>query len=353
MTDVRATRGLQHARNLAIKSVRHNGVVLILIGIHIAAAILLSAIYGFHIDLSPSGQISSYASAYFLFFSALYLFRLLKDRPEKPTSHLLDWMSEKRIVERVAMAAPILIALSFFMASFGTLKSAIPDIAPYQLDPILADIDRTIHGTDPWRLLHPLTGHPLVSYILNVIYHFWMVAFYMALIVFAATLNSPVLRKQFFIAFVLCWALLGNLAAILLSTVGPCFYFDFYGDPRFNPLMEYLHSANQVHRLAALEVQATLLSWSKADMPGLGRGISAMPSMHVSIACLLALLAAQFSWRWGLVGFLFLATIMIGSVHLGYHYAIDGYVSLLATPVIWRASRWLAVQSFKLAPSAP
>lgn len=31
---------------------------------------------------------------------------------------------------------------------------------------------------------------------------------------------------------------------------------------------------------------------------------------------------------------------MIGSVHLGWHYAIDGYVSILAVIVIWKAVGW-------------
>ncbi len=66
-----------------------------------------------------------------------------------------------------------------------------------------------------------------------------------------------------------------------------------------------------------------------------------MPSMHVASSFLFVLL----SWRvskplgWLLTGFLIL--ILIGSVHLGWHYAVDGYLALALTWPIWRLSGWL------------
>ncbi|AZI35430.1 hypothetical protein NT2_09_00850 [Caenibius tardaugens NBRC 16725] len=32
---------------------------------------------------------------------------------------------------------------------------------------------------------------------------------------------------------------------------------------------------------------------------------------------------------------LFFAIILIGSVHLAYHYAVDGYAAIIATAIIW------------------
>ena len=63
-----------------------------------------------------------------------------------------------------------------------------------------------------------------------------------------------------------------------------------------------------------------------------------MPSMHLSIACLFAILGWRISKAWGISATIFLALILVGSVHLGYHYAIDGYAAIVATLAIW----WLS-----------
>jgi hypothetical protein len=69
-------------------------------------------------------------------------------------------------------------------------------------------------------------------------------------------------------------------------------------------------------------------------------GISAMPSVHVAVAVLFAVLG----WRtaaW--LGWLFTGyacVVLIGSVHLGWHYAVDGYVSAVVAPLIWALTGW-------------
>jgi hypothetical protein len=43
---------------------------------------------------------------------------------------------------------------------------------------------------------------------------------------------------------------------------------------------------------------------------------------------------------------LFAAFILIGSVLLGWHYAVDGYVAIAMTWVIWRVVGWSLNQPF-------
>ncbi len=61
-----------------------------------------------------------------------------------------------------------------------------------------------------------------------------------------------------------------------------------------------------------------------------------MPSLHVAMVFLFALVG----WRSGLVPGIVLTAyavvIFIGSVHLGWHYAIDGYVGIAGTWLIWK-----------------
>ena len=71
-------------------------------------------------------------------------------------------------------------------------------------------------------------------------------------------------------------------------------------------------------------------------------GISAMPSMHVASSVLMALYASTHA-RWaGWAMWTFAALIMIGSVHLGWHYAIDGYFGAVIAWCAWVIGRRLA-----------
>ena len=58
--------------------------------------------------------------------------------------------------------------------------------------------------------------------------------------------------------------------------------------------------------------------------------------MHVSIAVLLALGVMRLNRVAGYAFWFYAAIIQIGSVHLGWHYAIDGYFSVIVTLFIWK-----------------
>jgi hypothetical protein len=66
-----------------------------------------------------------------------------------------------------------------------------------------------------------------------------------------------------------------------------------------------------------------------------------MPSLHNAIAVLYALAAFRIGrlLGWFMTGYAVI--IFIGSVHLGWHYAVDGIVSAAAMVLIWRwVDRW-------------
>ena len=60
-----------------------------------------------------------------------------------------------------------------------------------------------------------------------------------------------------------------------------------------------------------------------------------MPSMHVAFVTLNAFFLSGFGRRWAVAGWSFAALILFGSVYTGWHYAVDGYLSILVVSAIW------------------
>ena len=92
--------------------------------------------------------------------------------------------------------------------------------------------------------------------------------------------------------------------------------------------------------LEALSNQAYLRAALGQGHIVVGAGLSAMPSMHNALAILFALAAFQVGPFIGRVMTGYAMLIWIGSIHLGWHYAIDGIVAALLTWIIWRFSGW-------------
>jgi hypothetical protein len=260
-----------------------------------------------------------------------------------------DFMSR----ERVLQALPVLLLWPLFINTFSVGKSLIPVIQPFHLDHALVALDRALHGgVDPWRLLQPLLGHPLITYLLDKSYALWFFALYISLLLQAAALGDRRLRMQFLLSSILAWALLGNVAATLLSSAGPCFYALIGGDGSFAPLMAYLHGvADGGLNLIALTAQDFL--WSNYHEAAFvtGSGISAAPSMHVATTWLIARMCQArktpaHGGRVAIAAWILLGCILLASVHLGWHYAIDGYLGIAAAWAIWRAVGWLLKRPF-------
>ncbi len=278
------------------------------------------------------------------FFCGHAIYTMIFIRPEYLTKHILnDWRNNYLSPERIMTGLPILVFMPVFISVFTSCKIMIPDINPYSWDPVFAEWDAVLHGgIQPWLLLQPLLGNSLVTSVINVLYNLWLFVIYGVLLWQAFSLRDPRLRMQFFLTFICSWALLGSVVATLLSSVGPCYYGRITGlvDP-FQPLMDYLRAANEIYPVWSLHVQEMLWETYEKGGIGFGSGISAMPSLHVSMVFLFALVG----WRTGRaagIGFtVFAVLIMIGSVHLGWHYAIDGYAAIIGTWLIWWAVGWL------------
>lgn len=223
-------------------------------------------------------------------------------------------------------------------------RQSLTFIKPFTYDVAFMHLDAALHGgVQPWRLLQPVLGHPLMTVIVDRTYVYaWFLFMWTGTIWQAVHGREPV-RLQFLLSFVLSWALLGTVAAVSLSSAGPAFFGNVASGPDpYVPLMAYLHSVNDWVPLHALANQERL--WQTYRHWG---GITAMPSMHLAITTIVALTAIRSHRRLAWIAVPWWLMMMLGSIHLGWHYAIDSYAGTLAAAAIWWlcgrfSNRWQA-----------
>jgi len=232
----------------------------------------------------------------------------------------------------VVVAAMI---MPLFLNTYGSWKGMIPDLHPFALDQAFTDLDRLLHlGRLPWELLQPALGHPVVTRTIDVLYILWL-PINAGVLVWQGWSRRGV-RSRFFLSYLLIYIVLGTAGAIALSSAGPCYFEAVTGRPSpYAALMGYLTTLDAEQPIIALRVQRTL--WENyatgQNMPFVG--ISAMPSVHVAVAVLFALLGWRTSSWLGWLFTIYAGVILVGSVHLGWHYAVDGYVSIAGALAIW------------------
>jgi len=235
---------------------------------------------------------------------------------------------------------PILV-LPLLMGSFGTLKMLLPLARPFAWDDWLAAADRMLFfGYQPWQFTHALFGSAALTQWIDYSYSLW-VALLFAAVLFYALLARRYDRARFFLAFGAAWLLIGVAGAYLFASAGPCYaaLVGAQSAPEFAPLMEKLKAIHEGGaRLEAYEWQSVLWNHHVAQRYGFAMGISAMPSMHNAITVLYALSLAGAARPARLAAWGFVALIFIGSIHLGWHYAVDGIAAGLMMWGIWLAA---------------
>ena len=130
--------------------------------------------------------------------------------------------------------------------------------------------------------------------------------------------------------------------AVTMSSAGPCYYsrLGLSPDP-YVGLMTYLRHVNETYPIWAIGIQD--LIWDGHLRHAGTSVVSAMPSLHNASALLFVLVGFQFSRFWGWLLAIHAFLIYLGSIHLGWHYAVDSYVAWVLTALVWFACGPIAV----------
>lgn len=277
-----------------------------------------------------------------LLAGALVLLRALVLRTLNPFAGLWTLIATRFRSPALALAGvgPILI-VPVLMASFGTLKMLMPVVRDFGWDDRLAAADRLLFfGYQPWQLTHYFLGSPFLTHFVDAAYSNWVPLLYTAVLAYAL-LAPRYERARFFLSFASAWVLIGVVGAYLLASAGPCYAqaLGAVSAPEFAPLMAKLKLIHQgEHPLNSYYWQEVLWRHHSRHEYGFAMGVSAMPSMHNAIAILYALTASRVGKLIQTIAWTYAALIFVGSVHLGWHYAVDGIAAGLMMWGIWVAA---------------
>lgn len=236
---------------------------------------------------------------------------------------------------------PIVVGLvAAQMAVLAWVKVTLPKAAGFWADPMLADWDVLIFGTDPWRYTHMMPGW--FDQLIDRSYVTWAFASFGVLI--ALAFARPGYRKSRALISYFLVVCLVSFSQYLLPSAGPVFY----------------EAVGHGNRFADLPIQPWVQAtadylWINYEVSGgkVGGGISAMPSLHVGGVAWMAIVARSYFPRFQFIAWAYLALIFVGSVHLGWHYAVDGIAGLGLALLAWHLAARLLILPVKRSGPAP
>lgn len=262
----------------------------------------------------------------FILMAGLFSVTLL-NQPRSPIAFM-----RRRLVERGTGAAVIIVALFVSSSVFTSLKYEYSTRIPFFADSMLAAADNALHFGDPWQWLRAVLP-AILDYPLFVLYSIgWFMEVILA-VATAAFLTDRGLRERFLACFTIGVIVLSSAVRVFLNSAGPILYDRIHGGDRFAGLVTALQGSPSGSGTLGISDYLFTSYATRTEM--LGTGISAMPSLHVALAFLNALFFARLGRLPRFFGWTYFGIVLFGSVYFGWHYALDGYVSIAVMAALW------------------
>jgi hypothetical protein len=228
---------------------------------------------------------------------------------------------------------------------FQVFKQLILPIRGFPFDPIVAKAENLLlFGHDGWEVTHTLFGNVAMTRYFDTAYALWLPLMFAFPPVIVMAFSNVRLRARLLGCWLASWVLIASVGAWIFGSAGPCYYNALVGPHAgFANLDKQLTAIgdaarDQGHSIAAIDFQHMLLRQLQDGAFVPAGGISAMPSMHVAMATLFAMTAFRYARPLGWVFAIYAASIWVGSVHLGWHYALDGVLGAAMMVGLWKLS---------------
>jgi len=293
-----------------------------------AAAVLLMPVAGYdHVPPYFTRFVGwlNYSAVGGIFLALVHLVRLRKAGVASPVEHLRAQFRAKKGAALAAIAGMMLAGVD--MLFFMWIKPEVTAVAPFWADEMLADADRAIFGRDPWRFFEGV----------DLSFHAWAYSFFWAVAIMATLVwlfaqKPSAERSGSLLSYFAIWSIFGPIGQLLLSSAGPIFYARAGQGGRFDALSANVPEITQ-------KISGYLWSMHANGEPGVGAGISAMPSLHIATVSWIVLAFAGTKSRLTLLTIVFALYIWAMSVALGWHYAVDGIAGAVGAIACHAAAR--------------
>ncbi|MEZ8017247.1 phosphatase PAP2 family protein [Vibrio splendidus] len=285
----------------------------------------------------------------FVFWATFYYCFLLVKRERQPAKRFLKKIRALFFpVSKPLCFVILMLALNVSLSNYTFFKSLLPFLNPFILDINFYYVDKWLHfGVIPWEITHAVLPNAMSSLVINILYNLWFFINWGMLLYFILYRKNDLLRSQFLLTYLISWFLIGNVVATLLSSAGPAFFHHIEAQDLYLQLMQRLElQSSELTNIGlipiwALSTQDMLWENHINIIGSVGSGISAMPSLHVVIAVLTAMTLFKLNRTLGYIAWVYAFFIQVGSVHLAWHYAIDGYVGALLVITLWHLIGYL------------